>query len=246
MVFFLPKTCPFVLYSIIASSGQRISAPNFPEKCSWLFVYGVSEPSIGWTRIQAEPYTPEYQRAMKGRRLSRIFKINSHLLNISKPTVYIDTKRKIKNIDRVVPILKAMKKCNASMFSFLHPNRPHDLIQEFHAILTSDRTSNSSEVKLQERYVRDDSFISGLDAHKKTTVNDGSMIIRMASPALTAFEREWYHAYITGGDRDQPAFAIAHARMFGERKSDLCGNAIWTIPHQGIKALSIDGHDAFT
>ena len=111
------------------------------------------------------------------------------------------------------------------------PVRSHELISELHAIIKYRRTSNASEVKLQEKYILNDSFLNDLDARHKTTVNDGSMIIRIVSPALTAFEKEWYRAYTMRSDRDQPAFSIAHARMFGERKSDLCGNTIWTISH---------------
>lgn len=236
-----------MLYSVIASSTQFINSPSFPKNCSWLFVYGKSRQSPGWTRIQAELMTPDYLTdAMGGRRKSRILKINSHLLNISRPTVYIDTKRRIMNMDRVRDIIDAMKKCNASMLSFIHPDRPHHLIRELDEIITLKRTSNENEIRHQTGMVRGDPHLSSLDARGATTVNDGSMIVRIASPTLRAFERKWYRVYTTGGDRDQPAFSIAHARMFGDRASNMCGNVIWTIPHEGIRSLKVDGHDTFT
>lgn len=157
----------------------------------------------------------------------------------------MDTKRKIRNLNNVHYIVEAMRKCNASMLSFLHPKRPHDLVLELKAIVYLKRTSNASEIEQQERSVQNDPLLSDLDASRKTTVNDGSMIVRIASPKLEAFEREWYRAYTSGGDRDQPAFAIAHARMFGDLRSDLCGNSVWTVPYSGIKSRHIDAHRTF-
>ena len=242
----LPANCPFLLYSVIASKGQPISPPNFPMNCSWLFVYGESRPSPGWTRVRADHLTPEYTKDLRGdRRTSRVLKINSHLLNVSAPVVYIDTKHKVGNLANVYYIIKAMRECNASMLSFLHPSRPHDVVLELKAIVKKRRTSNASEIRRQESNVRNDPLLSRLDATRATTVNDGSMIVRIASPELEAFEREWYRTYNAGGDRDQPAFAIAHAKTFGDLRSDLCGNAVWTVPHKGIQSRHIDGHNRF-
>ena len=79
-------------------------------------------------------------------------------------------------------------------------------------------------------------------------VNDGSLIIRIPSPALVRFEREWRRIYDKGSDRDQPAFAIAYANLYGDRDPSKCGSDIWVIPRAGMSLpplarLRIPGHD---
>ena len=242
----IPPNCPFLLYSVISSYSLHISKPSFPRECSLLFAYGgAGQNATGWTRIQAEPYTQGYE-TVEGRRTSRILKLNSRLLNIRQPTVYMDTKRRIKNMKRVETLIDQMKRCNASMLSYLHPDRPHSIVDELHAILRFRRTSNRSQVVAQERFVRGHDSLARMDALKNTTINDGSMLVRIQTPELEAFEREWYRVYMTGSDRDQPAFGIAYANMFGNRPSHLCGNSIWVIPHKGLKDRKMLGHVSFS
>lgn len=61
-----------------------------------------------------------------------------------------------------------------------------------------------------------------LEKNESTVVNDGSFVIRIQSPELVRFEKEWYRTYSSDSDRDQPAFSIAYAEMYGEREPRMC------------------------
>ena len=83
---------------------------------------------------------------------------------------------------------------------------------------------------------------------KRIIINDGSFIIRIPSPAIVRFEQEWRRVYDKGSDRDQPAFAIAYANLYGDRDPRKCGSDIWVIPRAGMSLpplarLRIPGHD---
>ena len=79
---------------------------------------------------------------------------------------------------------------------------------------------------------------------KRIIINDGSFIIRIPSPAIVRFEREWRRMYEKGSDRDQPAFAIAFANLYGTSDPRKCGSDIWVIPRAGIRG--IPKHDFFS
>ena len=102
----------------------------------------------------------------------------------------------------------------------------------------------------QEKVIRRSPIFArmGMGRKKRTALNDGSFIIRIPSPAIVRFEREWRRMYDKGSDRDQPAFAIAYANLYGTSDPSKCGSDIWVIPRAGMSLpplarLRIPGQD---
>ena len=242
-----PSHCAFVMYTVI-SAQQRFVAPppqDLPSGCALLFAYGSAAPAASrWTRVQAEPYTPSYARALRGRRLSRVFKIGSHLLNETRPLVYVDSKRAIKNAQAMQHVFERMRECGASFFSFLHPQRAHALLDEIKAIRRYRRSENYETLAEQEKWIQNNAALATSDLRRRTVVNDGSLLFRLPGDASRRFEVEWQRVYDAGSDRDQPAFAIAYHALFGERDPRTCGNAVWLVEYGGNRDLRY-GHTSF-
>jgi hypothetical protein len=227
---------------------EKVFPPNFERSCSFLFAYGdAALKEADWTRIQAEAYTPSHTgHEAKGRRLSRVLKLNSQLLNVSIPTVHVDTKRPIKHIGQLTDVIERMRRCNASLLTYAHPLFAQEILHELAAIRYFKRTDDMKGLEEQEKVIRRSPIFArmGMGRKKRTALNDGSFIIRIPSPATLRFEREWRRVYEKGSDRDQPAFAIAYANLYGDRDPRECGNDIWVIPNAGIH--DIPGHDFFS
>ena len=230
---------------------EKVFPPNFERSCSFLFAYGdAALKEADWTRIQAEAYTPTRHlgRKVKDRRLSRVLKLNSPLLNVSIPTVYVDTKRPIKNIGLLTNVIERMRRCNASLLTYENYLRPHDLLDELARIRYYKRTGSMKELDQQETFIRTSPSLLNMVRKQRITINDGSFIIRIPSPAIVRFEREWRRVYDKGSDRDQPAFAISYANLYGDRDPRKCGSDIWVIPREGMSLpplarLRIPGQD---
>ena len=232
--------CSFVVYTVV-SAPQRVAPPpkGFDRGCALLFAYGDSVVNVtSWTRLQAEPFTPKSDLKLHGRALSRVLKLKSHLLGADKPLVYVDSKRTVRNAAGMARVLHEMERCNASMFTYMHPKRPHSLLGEFDAIRRLRRTSNFTALQEQRDFVLHDAGLYTSDRAGKTFVNDGSLIFRRAGSDTRRFEEAWWRTYIHGSDRDQPAFAIAYHTMYNTT-TPACGQRLWMVAYDGNQSAGM-------
>lgn len=228
------------------SPEARWQSPFADRGCALLFAYGDSVVNVtSWTRLQAEPFTPKSDLKLHGRALSRVLKLKSHLLGADKPLVYVDSKRTVRNAAGMARVLHEMERCNASMFTYMHPERPHSLLGEFDAIRRLRRTSNFTALQEQRDFVFHDAGLYTSDRAGKTFVNDGSLIFRLAGSDTRRFEEAWWRTYIHGSDRDQPAFAIAYHTMYNTT-TPACGQRLWMVAHDGNQSAGMPfGHSNF-
>lgn len=126
-----------------------------------------------------------------GRRESRFYKINSHLLPPHDVSVYFDGSRAWKQHPS-----KYAKQLTQEWLAVKHPVR-HDLFQEINEVagkLTEQQHGQTLLEKQKEKYKSVPKF-SGL--------YENAVIVRKNTPQVRKINEMWWQEYIEGCERDQ-------------------------------------------
>ena len=214
--------CSHVVYTVAFQARAKVvklhPAPLGAEGCAFAFVYsGTSVEQDSTPRQQRwsvlEVSTDDLPWPMEAhRRNSRVLKLLPHLFFPAPviASVYLDSDNTLGGVNVSQVIRSMLTECGAGFAAQAHKTRSVHVMQEFRAILDNENTVEPDAVKAQERqYRRDQRYMAALKAHGGVGIDGVLLLRRTDDPMARRLSEAWMHAYLHGGDRDQPAFSYA-------------------------------------